>query len=112
MVGDRGQVHLDGGFGDAAPLHSPQAIASFTCPKYLFDAAPRPMDWLAPFFELSQRRPFVAGPHARGDNVRQSALSTSTITEMTTAIGAVCKYLTRIAGQRIGAYSAIIDRRA
>lgn len=69
MVGDRGQVHLDGGFGDAAPSHSPQAIASFPCTKYLFDAARHPMDWLAPFFEPSQRRPFVAGPHARGDNV-------------------------------------------
>lgn len=100
---------MDGGFGDATPSYSSQAIASFPCPKYLFDAAPYTVDWLAPFVELSQCRLFVAAPRARGDNARYSTLCKNSLTEMASAIGAVRKYLAGITGQCIGACSAVVD---
>jgi len=109
IVGDCGEVDLNGGFGDATPSHSAQTIASFPCPKYLFDAPPYPVDWLVPVLELLQRRLFVAPPHASGDDAWYSALCNNSITEMASAIGAVRKYLAGITGQCIGASSAVVD---
>lgn len=109
IVGDGGDVDLDGGFGKAAPSHSAKSVASFPGAEYLFDPAPHPMDWLVPFLELLKRRLFVATPHASGDDPRDPALCTHRITEVAAAIGAVGEYLAGIIGQRMGACPAIVD---
>jgi hypothetical protein len=68
VIGDGGEVNLDGGFCDAAPSHAAKAIASFPGAEYLLDPASHPMDWLIPFSELSKRLLFVTTPRrvARG----------------------------------------------
>jgi len=109
VVGDCGEVDLDGGFGDPAPSHPAKPIASFPGPEYLLDAAPHPMDRLVPFFELTKRLVFVAAPHAGGDDARRPAFGTNSITEVVAAIGTVGKNIAGIIGQRIGASSAVID---
>jgi hypothetical protein len=74
VVGDGGEVDLDGGFGETSPSHSAQAVAALPCPEDLLDPAPYPMDWLIPFFEPAQRFLFVAAPHAGSDNAGDAAL--------------------------------------
>ena len=102
-------MDLDGGFGEAAPSHSAKPVASFPGTEYLLDPAPHPMDWLVPFLELLERRLFVTTPHAGGDDARDPALCTHSITEVAAAIGAVGEYLAGVIGQRIGACPAIVD---
>jgi hypothetical protein len=55
VVGDGGEVDLDGGFVDAAPSHPAQAVASFPCAEYLLNPPPHPVDGLIPVFELAKR---------------------------------------------------------
>lgn len=91
VVGDGGELNLDGGFGETSPSHSAQTVAALPCPEDLLDPAPHPMDRLVPFFELAQRFLFVAAPHAVGDDPRYAALCTHGITEVIAAIGTVGK---------------------
>ena len=84
---------MDGGFGEAAPSHSAKPVASFPGTEDLLDPAPHPMDWLVPFLELLERRLFVTTPHAGGDDARDPALCTHSITKVAAAIGAVGEYL-------------------
>ena len=93
IVGDGGEVDLDGGFGEAAPSHSAKPVASFPGAEYLLYPAPHPMDRLVPFSELAKRLLFVATPHAGGDDARDPALRTHSITKVAAAIGAVGEYL-------------------
>jgi hypothetical protein len=109
VVGDGGEVDLDGGFVDPSPSHSAQTVASFPCPEYFLDAAPHPVDRLIPFFELAKRLLFVAAPHAGGDDARCPAFRTDGVSKVTAPVGAVGKDLAGIIGQRIGASPAIID---
>ena len=74
VVGDGGEIDLDGGFGETSPSHPAQAVAALPCTEDLLDPAPNPMDRLVPFFELAQRLLFVAVPHAGGDDPRYAAL--------------------------------------
>jgi hypothetical protein len=76
IVGDGGEVDLDGCFGDAMPSHSAKPVASFPGAKDFLDPAPHPVDWLVPVFELLKRLWFVTAPHAGGDNARHSAFRT------------------------------------
>ena len=101
-------MDLDGGFGEASPSHSAQAVTALPCPEDLLDPAPYPVDRLIPFFELPQRFLFVAAPHAGGDDPRYATLGPHSVTEVVAAIGAVGKHLTRIVGQRFGACSATL----
>ena len=89
VVGDGGEVDLDGGFGETSPSHSAQAVAALPCTEDLLDPAPHPMDRLVPFFELAQRFLFVPAPHASGDDPRYAALCPHSITEVVAAIGTV-----------------------
>lgn len=109
IVGDGGEVDLDGGFGETSPSHSAQAVASLPCPEDLLDARAHAMDRLIPFMELAERFSFVAAPHAGGDDPGSAALCQHGITKMIAAIGAVGKHLTGIVGQGIGICFAVID---
>ena len=52
VVGDGGEVDLDGGFGEASPSHSAQPVTTLPCSEDLLDPA----------------------PHAGGDDPRYAAL--------------------------------------
>jgi hypothetical protein len=83
VVGDCGEVDLDGGFVDAFQSHSAQPVTSFPCPEYFFDLAPHLVNRLVPFLELAQRLLFIAAPHASGNNTRCSAFYTNGVAEVT-----------------------------
>lgn len=53
VVGDGGEVDLAGGFGDAAPSHPTQTVASFPCAEDFLDLASHPVDRLVPIMELA-----------------------------------------------------------
>ena len=67
VAGNGGEVDLAGGastslrraFGDPAPSHLAQPIASFPCAEDFLDAAPHAVDGLVPGFELCQRWPKI-----------------------------------------------------
>ena len=73
VVGDGGEVDLDGGFGETALSHPAKPVALFPGAEHLFDSALHPMDRLVSFLELLERRLFVATPHTGGDNPRYPA---------------------------------------
>jgi hypothetical protein len=81
VVGDGGEVDLNGGFGDPSRTHPAQTLASFPCPEYLLDPAPHPVDRLVPFFELAKCFLFVAAPHAGGDDARYPAFRTDGVSK-------------------------------
>ena len=68
IVGDGGEVDLDGGFGETSPSHSAQAVAALPRSEDLLDPAAHTMDRLVPFVKLAQRFLLVTTPHARGDD--------------------------------------------
>lgn len=51
IVGNGGEVDLNGGFGETSPSHSAQAVRALPCPENLLDPAAHPMDGLVPFME-------------------------------------------------------------
>src|SRR5437870_3387803 len=67
IVGGGGEMDLDGGFGEASPSHSAQAVAAFPGAEDLFDPASHAVDRLVPCIEASKRLTFVTAPH-RGRN--------------------------------------------
>jgi hypothetical protein len=99
VVGDGGEVDLDGGFVDAAPSHPAQAVASFLCAEDLLNPPPHPVDGLIPVFELAKRLLFVTAPHAGGDNARCSAFCTNGVAEVAASVGTVGKDLTGKGGR-------------
>ena len=109
VVGDGGEVDLDGGFGETSPSHAAQAVRTLPCSEDLLNPAANAMDRLVPFMELSQRFLFVATPCASSDNPWYAPLCKDSVTEMIAAIGAVSKDLAGIVGQCIGTGFAIID---
>ncbi len=52
-VGDGGEMDLDGGFGEAAPSQSAQAVASLPGSENLLDPAAHAMDRLVPCVKLA-----------------------------------------------------------
>ena len=64
--------------------------------------------WIGWFHSLSlqKRLPFVAAPHAGGDDARRPAFGTNSPPEVTASVGTVGKDLTGTIGQGIGASSA------
>lgn len=98
VVGDGGEMDLDGGFGETSPSRSAKAVAALPCSEDLLDPTPNAMDRLVPFMELAQRFGFVAAPHAGGDDPRNAALCSHGIAKVIAAIGAVGKHLAGIAG--------------
>src|SRR5690554_5146783 len=100
-----GEVDSAGDFGDLAPSHPAQTLASFPRSDDFLDPARHPVDRLLPGFELRQRFLFVAAPHVGRSDARNTAWADG-LTEMAPAVGAVCEDLTGIVGQRIGARSA------
>lgn len=109
VVGDGGEVDLASGFGNPAPSHLPEAIASFPCSKDLLDPPAHPVDRLVPVPELLKRLGFVAAPHAGGDDARGTALGANRIAEVALAVSAVREDLAGIVGQRIATCPAIVD---
>jgi hypothetical protein len=109
VVGDGGEVDLDGGFVDAAPSHPAQAVASFPGSEDLLNPPPHPVDELIPVFELAKCFLFVAAPHAGGDYARRPAFGTNSVSKVATPVGAVSKDLAGVIGQRIRASPAIVD---
>ena len=104
IVGDGGEVDLDGGpstslrraFGEAAPSHSAKSVASFPGAEYLFDPAPYPVDRLIPFSELLKRLLFVATPHAGGDKPPATPQFLFFVTEIPlTPAGKFARYILR-----------------
>jgi len=53
VVGRRGQPYLQGGFGQPAPAHPPQAVAPLPSAKDLLDPSPDKADHLVPDFQAS-----------------------------------------------------------
>lgn len=80
---------LDGGFCDSSPAHSAQAVASFPSAEYLLDPASHPVDWLVPFFGLTQRFLFVAALHAGRDDARYTALCSNSISEVVAPVARI-----------------------
>lgn len=66
-------MDLAGCFGDAAPSHPAQAVASFPGAEDLLDPATHPVDWLVPVFELLRDLCADRSPNAR----RPSMFTTS-----------------------------------
>jgi hypothetical protein len=60
VVGDGGEMDLDGSFGETSPSHSTKAVAALSGSENLLDPAAHAMDRLVPFMELAQRFGFVA----------------------------------------------------
>ena len=102
-------MDLAGGFGDPAPSHPAQAVASFPGSEDFLDPAADPVDRLVPGFELCQRFLFVAAPHAGCDNAWNAPSRADGIPEVAATIGAVGKHLARAVGQRVRASPAIVD---
>jgi len=98
VVGDGVEADLGGGFGEASPSHSAQAIAALPCSEDLPDPASHAMDGLIPLMEFAEGFLLVAAPHAGGDDQRDAALGTDSIAKVTAAIGAVGEHLTGIVG--------------
>jgi len=63
VVGDGGEVDLDGGFGEASPSHTAQAVAAFPGAEDLLDPTAHVMDWLVPCIKAGKRLALVAAPH-------------------------------------------------
>lgn len=68
VVGDGGEVDLDGDFGEASPLRSAQAVRTLPSSEDLLDPATHPVDRLAPFVELALCFLLVTPPHAGRDD--------------------------------------------
>jgi len=111
VVGDGGEVDL-GGVGETSPSHPSKAVTALPGSEDLLDPATHAMDRLISFMKLAQDFLFVTAPHAGGDDPRNAAFRTDSVTEITemiAAIGAVGKHLTRIVGQGFRACLAVID---
>jgi hypothetical protein len=53
VVGNGGEVDLDGCFGEAAPSHSAQAVAALPCSENFLDPSPYPMDRFVLFVDFA-----------------------------------------------------------
>lgn len=74
VVGDGGEVDLNGGVSETSPSHSALSVAAFPSAEVLLDPTLHSMDRLIPFLDLAQRLLFVAAPHAGSKNPRNAAL--------------------------------------
>lgn len=98
IIGDGGEVDLDGGFGKTSPSHSAKSVTALSRSEDLLDPATHAMDWLVPFMELALRFGFITTPHAGGDDPGYAALCADRIAKVTAAIGAAGKDLAEIVG--------------
>jgi len=109
VVGDGGEVDLGGGFGEASPSHSAQAVRTLPGSEDLLDPATHAVDRLVPFVELALCFLLVTPPHAGRDDPGDATLRPDRITKVSTAVGAVCEDLAWIVRQGLGTGFAIVD---
>ena len=108
VVGDGGEEDLGRGFGDAAPSHSPKAIAPLPGAKYFLDPSPNAMDRPVPGIEAGEGLGFVVAPHRGRRDARFAAFRADGIAKMLSPIGAVGEDVARIGWQSAGAGLAVV----
>src|SRR5918998_662329 len=68
VVGDGGEMDLDGGLSEAAPSHPTQAVGALPGSEDLLDAGADAMDRLVPGLQAGLHLGLVLAPHPRSDD--------------------------------------------
>ena len=102
-------MNLDGGFGEASPSHSAQAVTAFPGAEDFLDAPADTVDRSVPGSEAIERFGLVSPPHAGRDNAWRASFGPNRVAEVISPIGAVGEHLAWIIGQGVGSGAPIVD---
>jgi len=98
VVGDGGEMNLDGGLDETPPSHSPQSIAALPGSEDLLDPGTHAVDRLVPALKASERLSFVAAPNAGSNDAGRSSLGANRAAAMVPTMGAVGEHLAGVVG--------------